>query len=280
MNINGYEITDGVLDLSGTCLTTIENKAFLSVRPLREVILPGSIENIGDWAFARCINLTTVRFEGAIRPGLFGKDVFTGCGRLTYIGFDGMDDAVSKLLALCTNKLYYDHLLRADDVGQKSWFEKWDIHLASKLKSDDAEAKMSAALCGEEDISYDGIGSVDGELPGETGDYVAAEEQKKSMLCYIRMSNDAFLSEETRALIEEHIRKNRFGAGSGSSFSAIFEEDEGNIDHLRIYLDVVKPDKHTLGEMIDAVPAKHVEARAYLIKTAGAGSTGLDDLLL
>lgn len=280
MNVNGYEINDGILDLSESRLTQIDRKAFLSARSVREVYLPSGITHVGDWAFAKCSNLTRVCFADPFHPGLFGKDVFTGCRKLSYIGFAGMDKAASRLLALSANMLYYDHLLRSDDVGLKSWYEKWDICLASKLKSDDAEAKMSAALCGEEDISYDGIGSVDGEMPGETGDYVAAEERKKSALCYIRLSNDLFLADDKRRLIEDHIRENRLGCGSGSSFYAIFEECDADTDFLRLYLDIVEPDRETMGKMIDAVSAKYVGARAFLIKTAGSKSTGLDDLML
>lgn len=280
MNINGFEITDGVLDLVSTPQSVIESKAFLSARAIREVRFSQKVEHIGDWAFAKCRNLTAVTFAGPHRPGMFGRDVFSGCERLRYIGFAGMDEAVSTLLALCANMLGYDHLLRADDVGQKSWYEKWDIALASKLKSDDAEAKMSAALCGEEDISYDGIGSVDGELPGETGDYVLLQEYKKSALCYIRLKHDAYLSDHARGMIEEHIIENRFGIDTGNSFYAIFEECDGDTKFLEMYLDTVKPDRQTLQEMIQALPAKYVQARAYLIRKAGEGNSGLDALIL
>ncbi len=169
---NCYEIKDGILDLKDAPLSIIENKEFWSQRALRKVILPAGIEHIGDWAFAKCINLETVEFACDFRPGLFGRDVFKGCESLRSVAFAGMDETTALFLALCANRLPYDHLIRSEDVGQKSWYEKWDICLASKLKSDDAEAKMSAALCGEEDISYDGIGSVDGEMPGASADYV------------------------------------------------------------------------------------------------------------
>ncbi len=162
MTVNGYEIIDGILDLRDSDMTVLENKAFLSGKMIREVYLPLGLTHIGDWAFAKCSNLRQVTFADDFRPGLFGKEVFGGCDELRSIGFADLDAETSTLLATCTNKLAYDHLLRSDDIGQKSWFEKWDISLVSKLKSDDAEARMSAALCGEEDISYDGIGSVYG----------------------------------------------------------------------------------------------------------------------
>ena len=279
MNINGYEVNDGVLDLSGTGVTHIESKAFLSSKTIRTVILPKETDNLGDWAFAKCDNLMSVKFAGDFRPGLFGKDVFGGCGRLSSIEFADQDKATATLLALCANKLPYEHLLRADDVGQKSWYEKWDIGLTAKLKSDDAEAKMSAALCGEEDISYDGIGSVDGEMSGETGDYVQKEEFGKCSPCYIRLSNDKYLSDATRSVITEFIVSNRFGQKSGAAFYSIFEEGDNVLPYLRIYLDIVKPDKAALREMIAAIGQKDVYAVSYLIKESGTISAA-DELLL
>ena len=279
MDMNGYKVEDGVLDLSGSGLTRIDSKAFFNARQLRVVILPKEIEYIGDWAFAKCPNLEKVIFPSSHRPGLFGRDVFGGCGRLSSIEFDDMDESASRLLALCANRLSFDQLIRSDDVGKKSWYEKWDICLATRLKSDDAEAKMSAALCGEEDISYDGIGSVDGEMSGETGDFVQKEEYNRCALCYLRLSNDRYLSENTENIIKQYLFDNRLGAGSEGSFYSIFEECGSDLAFLRIYLDVIKPDKDTLKKMLNNLEPKDVFARSYLIDESNSMGN-IDDLML
>ena len=104
MNINGHEVTDGVLDLCSSAITVIENKAFLSERSIRSVMIPSGIEHVGDWAFAKCVNLRNVRFAGEHRPGLFGRNVFDGCDALERIGFAGTDPETERLLAVCANK--------------------------------------------------------------------------------------------------------------------------------------------------------------------------------
>lgn len=279
MNIKGYEVYDGVLDLSGTGLTSIENKAFFFEKGIRAVILPSTIEYVGDWAFAKCPNLERVTFPCAHHSGMFGRDVFGGCVRLSLIEFEDMDDCAARLLALCANRLSFDQLIRSDDIGKESWYEKWDICLATRLKSDDAEAKMSAALCGEEDISYDGIGSVDGEMSGETGDFVKKEEYNRCALCYLRLSNDRYLSDNTRNTIEEYLIANRFGAGSEGSFYSIFEECGSDLSFLRIYLDTIKPDRDTLQDMIKILEPKDVFAKSYLIDESNSLGN-IDDLML
>ena len=280
MNVNGYEVKDGVLDLRGEQIAVIDSKAFLSARSIRKVLLPKGLSHIGDWAFAKCANLLSVEFEDAHRPGIFGKNVFSGCDNLISISFSDTDDVTSTLLALTANKLPYDHLFRSDDIGQKSWYEKWDISLIARIKKDDAEARMSAALCGEEDISYDGIGSVDGEMPGETGDFIQKEEYDKCSLCYIRLSNDKYLSDATRNTIRQYITDNRFGEGPGHAFFSIFEEGENTLPYLRIYLDTVMPDKDTIKEMIAAIPQKDVYARSYLIKESSSTDDVFSQFLL
>ncbi len=279
MNINGYEVREGVLDLAKAPLTNIESKAFWSQRAIRHCIMPASIEHIGDWAFAKCVNLSTVRFSCKHHPGLFGRDVFSGCEELISIEFSDMSKETSRLLALCANKLPFDHLIRSDDIGEKTWYEKWDISLLGVLASDDAAAKMSAVLCGEEDISYDGIGSVDGEMPGETGDFVRKEEFKKCSLCYTRLLNDTYLSDDTRSAIEGYIRDNAFGNSAGSAYYSIFEEEDVLLA-LRVYLDVVAPDRETMGRMIADTPQKEVLAISYLIKESGSLGDAVTDLLL
>ena len=261
------------------CNRPIENKEFLSDKTIRQVTIEAGVDHIGDWAFAKCTNLERVTLAFDFRPGLFGRDVFKGCVKLSYIGFADTDEETARLLALAANKLPYDHLIRSDDIGQMSWFEKWDICLATTLKSDDAEAKMSAALCGEEDISYDDIGSVDGEMSGESEEYLHREAYRKCSLCYTRLINDRYLSDATRRLIEDHIISNRFGEGYGYAFTTIFEECDGDIDHLRLYLDIVRPDRQTILEMISALPAKDVAAKSYLIKESG-GDDVLSDMML
>lgn len=278
MDVRSY-IKDGVLDLSGSGMTEIEDRAFFSEKTLRRVVLPGDIRHVGNWAFSKCTNLVSVKSDGPFRPGIFGKEVFKGCDLLSSISFSDTEEDCSRLLALCANALSSDHLIRSDDIGQKSWYEKWDICLIDRLKKDDS-AITSAALCGEEDISYDGIGSVDGEMPGETDDFVRKSEFDRCRLCYSRLGADIYLNEETKRTITAFICDNRLGKENGAAFYCMFDNSENTAEYLRIYLDTVKPGKDELMEMINAVPVQDVYTRSYLIGKTGSGTEMLDDLLI
>lgn len=69
--------------LEGYPVTEIGKKAFLSRKHLREVILPSSLRELGDWAFAYCSGLERVSFpERELRTG---RSVFQECAALKYL---------------------------------------------------------------------------------------------------------------------------------------------------------------------------------------------------
>lgn len=64
---------------------SIAKKAFLSKKYLRNVTVPDTVEEVGDWAFAHCDALREVNFGG--RDVRFGKAVFLECPGLRAIRF-------------------------------------------------------------------------------------------------------------------------------------------------------------------------------------------------
>lgn len=69
--------------IEGAPVAAIHRKAFLSCKTLCSVLLPHSLEEVGDWAFAHCDSLTELSFpRQQIR---FGRAVFKDCGSLKRI---------------------------------------------------------------------------------------------------------------------------------------------------------------------------------------------------
>ncbi|MBP5298301.1 MAG: leucine-rich repeat domain-containing protein, partial [Lachnospiraceae bacterium] len=196
-SIVGYEDMGSVLDISNeTEIETIGKKAFLGCKSLKKVFLPESIESLSDWCFSKCNNLKSVKIDLPVKSGIFGRGVFEGCEHLKEISFKDAHKDLSVLLAANVNRLPNEHLLRSEDLGQQGWYEKWDIALMALLNTDDAEGSINTLVCGEEDISTDGIGSVDGEMPGETDDFVKRAAKNKCFLCFLRLMHDSFLKED------------------------------------------------------------------------------------
>ncbi len=284
LTVSGYEGSGVVLDLTDqNTIVGIEKKAFLSCKSLRKVFLPESMEFLGDWCFSKCDNLKTVRINKPLGGSIFGRGVFEGSNRIREISFEGANSsALSKLLALNVSLLPNDHLLRSEDLGQQSWFEKWDISLLSFLNSDDAEGSIDNIVCGEEDISYDGVGMVDGEMPGETEEYVLNAVKSKCFLCYMRLLNDEFLKPESRTFLQNYIKERSFGKKKDYAWLTLKEDCEGDMDFYKLYLDIVKPGKEEISEMVADLGQNHVQAKAFLINEASGEDkkSGLNSLLL
>ena len=76
--ITSFDGTDALLvipeSIDGVSVCGIGRKAFLGNRSLQHIILPETIEWIGDWAFGNCTQLQ--RMEFPCRPIRLGKGLF------------------------------------------------------------------------------------------------------------------------------------------------------------------------------------------------------------
>ncbi len=282
--ITGYEGSGALLDLSSQMrLIGIDKKAFLCCKSLRKVSLPQNIRHMGDWCFSKCDNLESVSIDIQPSGEIFGRGVFEGCVRLKEIVFKNAGPDLSVLLAAGVSHMANDHLLRSDDIGQNFWYEKWDLSLLSMITSQDTESSKSVPLGGEEDISYDGVGSVDGEMSGETNEYVKRIATDKCRLCYMRLLHDTYLSDGHREKIEEYIKDRAYGSRYDWAWMAINEDAVNGPEYMRIYLDVVRPDREEMKAMIESISATGIQTKAYLISEAGkqgSETSALDDLFI
>lgn len=247
-------------------VTKILRKAFLNCRGLREVILPKSLETVGDWAFSQCIHLKKVVIEGERLP-VFERGVFEGSERLEEIVIPAYkDDSLSKLLAAAVRRLPAEYLLRDKDIGSKDWYERWDLALFSFLLRDDYEGYSDRALCGEEDISYDGIGSVDGELLGESAAYLKEVGKNKCFLCMLRLMNDYNLSEKDRNRLSVYITDRTIDTKSQHSWYLCKEDYRDNQEFFERYLDIVAPSKEMTDRMLNDLGEDMAQIKAILIR--------------
>lgn len=257
--------------VEGECsflVNAIGKKAFLGLKGLREIQVPKSVSEIGDWAFSQCIHLSKICIPGDPSKILFGRAVFEGCERLeqVYMG-DNSEEGTASLLAAVVWRLPAQYLQRDPDIGSAQWYKRWDLALMGFLHQEDIEGYSNAALCGEEDISYDGIGSVDGELLGENAAYLRGVSKNKCYLCLLRLKNDEYLSENDRADLEGYIKARSIGHKNEASWLVLKEDFKDNLDYFKLYLDIVKPDTKGFDAMLSDLKEDMAEVRAFLIKS-------------
>ena len=152
--------------------------------------------------------------------------------------------------------------------------------MLSLLRADDAEGSSNVALCGEEDISYDGVGMVDGEMPGETEEFIRNAAKNKCLLTICRLKHDTFLGDKVREQLYVYIRERGFGQKKDSFWRTLKEECSEDMECWQMYLDIVQPDRGTLNRMIEDLSYAQIQAKAFLIDAAGDSEDEWGDLLL
>lgn len=258
-------INDGSRDFN---VTVVERKAFLGCKGLREVTLPETVRMLSDWCFAQCIHLNSISFSLNRAHVEVAKNAFEGCEKIESINLGNGDSDLSKLLAAVVGKLPAAYLLSDADVGSIEWYKRWDLSLKAFLDRDDYEGYSDRALCGEEDISYDGIGSIDGEMPGESAAYLKEVGKNKSGLAYLRLLNPRYLDEATKNMYETYIKEHAKGSGNQASWLYVREDGRENTEFLKLYIDIVKPDASMLDDMLLDLGDEMAQAKAYIIKIA------------
>lgn len=262
-------------------VTSIERKAFLGIKGLRSVEIPASVQKIGDWAFAQCIHLREVTIKGTGEERL-GRGVFEGDTRLERIALgEGVSEDCSVILATVIQRLAAEYLLRDSETGSENWYMKWDLALSAFLSQDDLEGYSDKALCGEEDISYDGIGSVDGELLGENYSYIVEKNKNKCYLCLVRLMHPEHLSEKNRKTFADYLKNHEKGIGNESAWLTVKDDFKDNLDTLKLFIEVTNPSPETITAMIEDA-GNLAEIKAYLINlnTKNKTDSFFDDLEL
>lgn len=249
-------------------LTCIGKKAFLGAKSLIEVSLPSTVNTFEDWAFSGCSSLKNV----VIRAGkdvspTFGKGVFDNCPALENImlGYE-IPDAMSILLSAVTGKLPAAYLFLDPELGHDTWYSKWDMALVNYLNQKDDEGYTNRVLCGEEDISYDGIGSVDGELLSDGVNYYAETRKTKCYLCLLRLMYDYCLDADYRKKFTDYVIEHGKGQATEEAWMVLKDELKGKIEFLKLFSEIGGISVDRVDEMLDDLKEEYAEGKAFLIR--------------
>lgn len=247
--------------------TAVGKKAFLGCKGLKTVVLPESIMTIEDWAFSKCIHLSQIVIPSFLDNDFtLGRRVFEGCNNLLNIcrEKDKYDD-LSYICAASVAKLPAEYLLWDEDLGSKAWYKKWDLALTNYIALRDHEGYTDTVLCGEEDISYDGIPSVDGELLGETYEYVKGVSKGKCYLCFLRCIHKENIEQEAYDAYRRYIYEHRKGVSNETAWLLLVEDCKDDIEYYEVYTDIVGTDTDTIEDMLMSIGPTKTLVKAYLI---------------
>ncbi len=276
--ITGYHGTaSGVevpSEIEGYPVVGIARKTFLSHKNLRRIVLPDTLEEVGDWAFAHCDGLVTVELPG--KRVRFGRAVFKECGRLRRIEIrvdvaKGQEESaaaaegVPELLAAAVWVMDAYYLLDLQEAGSGEWLGKWDARLLTILRASDQEGYSKQVLCGEEDY-----GSTD------LGAFSSGRRKEKVRLAFLRLLYPLRLSGTCREELEEYLRCHTKGQPGEETWLVLKEEHGNDRKYYELFAELSCINEDNYDEILTDMGEGCPEMKAYFMRLR-EGQTCVED---
>lgn len=275
--LTGYRGRDIVLAIPERIaekpVTVIGKKTFLGAKELQQLILPGSITAVQDWAFACCSALRILilpRKELAV-----GQGILKDCFRLQQIlavdrkdiasvspeDIVGPEAEISRLLAAVMRSLDAFYLFDPLAAGSKSWLEQWDARMLSLMAQADEEGFSKMLLCGEEDY-----GSKENNLDY----YIGQRRRFKVRLAMLRLMNDTGLSPDAKEELLSYLRAHTKGESSEETWKVVLEEHGDERAYYQFLLDNGCIHDGNFGTVLEDMGERHTEMKAFLMNARSA----------
>ena len=206
-------------------MAVVDRKAFLSRKSLCTIVMPDSVEEVGDWAFAHCDSLREVSFPG--RQVRFGRAAFKDCSSLGRIAVRGNAAFCAELLAAAVTMMDAYYLLNLCGAGSGEWMEQWDIRLLSILRASDAEGYISQSVYGEEDY----IGT-------DLEEFTNARRKVKVRLAFLRLLHSHGLDSSLRAELEQYLRSLTKGQAGEEAWQVVREEHGSHREYYSLFAEL------------------------------------------
>lgn len=172
--------------IKGVLVCGIGKKAFFGNRSLQHIILPETIEWIGDWAFCNCAQLRRVEFPCHYLR--LGKGLFSRDERLYEITCDSGNKGIffpSRLLAMAVTVLDAEYLLDMTLAGCTEWYGRLDNRILTVLMEPAENALKNLVYCAEEDMG------------AKQEACLEEQERRKAYLALLRLAYPECLEKET-----------------------------------------------------------------------------------
>lgn len=185
----------------GDTITHIAPKAFLSCKNIQKLILPHTVEHIGDWSFAHMHRLTDLTLPA--KSITFGKKVFLDCESLKYIHLNpdsSGNKGLALLLGAAVTILQDMSLLRPNQTGSATahgaWLADFDKAVTDFIKSPDEQ--------GFEPVFYGWLNDEDADST-QLPKYLHKRRCQKLELAFLRLRYDLYLSDPLKPLLQHYL---------------------------------------------------------------------------
>ncbi len=249
--------------IDGKPVIMIERKAFLSCKMIRHIVLPDTIEEIGDWAFAHAEQLRTITIPSHALSR--GKELFLGCKRLREIILDGTEEekalrasqGLGRMLALAVTILHDYLLFDPVEAGSDEWVRRWDEKFMGLIALDDLDGFEELWTCGEED--YEG-------KDYDIRSYPVEKRKMKLRVVFFRLLFPYRISDPVSTALKEYLSCHTKGTPTPEAWELILEEHRNDLEYYKVFADSGCVTEDNFDSLLADMKDCSAEIRAYLIR--------------
>lgn len=231
----------------------LEKKAFLSCKTVKEITLPKTIEEIGDWAFAHAEQLRTIMIPNRVL--MRGKELFLGCVRLKEIVVDTRTDmrelGLGRMMSIAVTVLHDYVLLDPLDMGSDEWIKRWDSKLLDLVGLDDLDGFEELWTCGEED--YEG-------KDYDIKSYPVEKRKMKLRIVYFRLLHPYKLLPQIEEELKTYLKT------APESWEIIQEEHPDDLEYYKLFANAGCITEENFDRLLADLVNGSAEVKAYMLK--------------
>lgn len=237
-------------------LGIIGMKAFLSCKTVEKLVLPESLVQVEDWAFAHMKNLQELVLPA--KQIAFGKKVFLGCDSLQRVGlhntdvYEGIPFFLANVFRVLNDEKLFD-LEQAGDVNRQwEWLSLYDEKLTEYIKRPDEYGFVPAF------IGWFDVEDVDDQKDG----YVLSQRKNKVLLVFQRLIYSAKIESDVEHFLQEYLLCN------GELIMDVLREEScgKDIRYYKAWKQAGGLKLDTCKEILAWLPDEEPEIKAYLLE--------------
>jgi len=257
--------------IDGIAVKALAKKAFLSRKNLKNVFLPESLEEVGDWAFAYCTGLENVYLPK--KNIKLGSGVFMECPKIRKIytyeakeaermpaGINGSGETGRKMekdqtaaLLAAAVALDAEYLLDMEEAGTEQWIWKWDARMKTIMEMEDGDGYTKMILCGEEDYGC------------SLEEFIKNKRKNKVRLAMLRLLNPIGLSEENETLWKKYLLEHTKGCLSEETWEVILKEHGYEEEYFQLFADIGGIREENFDGLLIDMGENYAEMKAFFI---------------
>lgn len=234
-------------------VVAIERKAFLSCKTIKEIMLPETLQEIGDWAFAHAEQLRSIHIPNHALT--CGKELFLGCIRLKEIVVNTrtrlQELGLGRMMSIAVTALHDYFLLDPVDFGSDAWVTRWDSKLFDFIQLDDLDGFEELWTCGEED--YEG-------KDYDIKSYPVEKRKMKLRMVYFRLLHPYKISPQMEKELTAYLRT------APEAWEIIREEHTNELEYYKLFANAGCITEENFDALLADLADSGAEIKAYMMK--------------